>query len=255
MEKLIWILLLPFWGTILGAAGVFIPGLGKCSGIGRFLTGFAAGVMVAASIWSLILPAIEQSGGSFLPALTGVWLGFLVLLGLDHGTGHLHPESHDADGKVMRLPKTTMLTLSVTLHNFPEGLAVGVAAAGWLLGDGNLSYASLLALSIGIALQNIPEGAIISMPLHAEGMGKGKAFFIGAASGAVEPVAALLAVVLASFVMPVLPCFLCFAAGAMLYVVVKDLIPEMCAGTQSDVGVLAFCSGFTVMMVLDVALG
>ena len=255
MGKLLWTLLLPFLGTALGAGMVFVPGLGKTGRFRVMLTGFAAGVMVAASIWSLILPAIEESRGSFVPALIGVWAGFLFLLGLDHAIPHLHPGSQTQEGLPAKLPKNTMLTLSVTLHNLPEGLAVGVAAAGWMLGDGSMSYTALLALSMGIGLQNIPEGAIISMPLYAEGLEKRKSFLIGALSGAVEPVAALIAVVLASFVTPVLPCFLCFAAGAMLYVVVEELIPEMSAGVHSDVGVIAFCAGFTVMMALDVALG
>ena len=255
MEKLIWILLLPFWGTALGAGMVFVPGLGRQERIRVMLTGFAAGVMVAASIWSLILPAIEQSQGSFLPALTGVWAGFLFLLWLDHGIPHLHPGSSFPEGAAVKLSKTTMLTLSVTLHNLPEGMAVGVAAAGCFLGNGAMYYASLLALSTGIALQNIPEGAIISMPLHAEGLGKGKAFRMGVLSGAVEPAAAFVALILASLAAPALPFCLCFASGAMLYVVVEELIPEMAGGRHSDTGVIAFCAGFTVMMVLDVALG
>jgi len=259
---LVWVfvaLMLPFLGTMLGAAGVFFPGLGNQRGLNRFLTGFAAGVMVAASIWSLILPAIDASldmgQWQFLPALIGVWAGFLFLLGLDHWIPHLHRGSNTPEGKPAKLPKATMLTLAVSLHNLPEGMAVGVAAAGWLLGDGAISFAALLALSVGIALQNIPEGAIISMPLRSEGFKTRSAFSIGVLSGVIEPIGGFFTVLLAWLVVPVLPYLLCFAAGAMLYVVVEALIPEMNENTHSDIGVIAFCFGFTVMMVLDVALG
>ena len=255
MGKLSFILLLPFLGTALGSAGVFLPVLKNQKWATRFLAGFAAGVMVAASIWSLILPAIEQSQGSFLPALIGVWAGVLFLLALDHGIPHLHPGSCQPEIMPARVSRTAMLTLSVTLHNLPEGMAVGVAAAGWLMEESTMTYASLLALSGGIALQNIPEGTIISMPLHDEGMGKGKAFLTGVFSGSIEPVAAVITVLFAAVVTPVLPCFLCFAAGAMLYVVVEDLIPETAGFNHGSAGVIAFSCGFTVMMVLDVALG
>ena len=249
------VLLLPFLGTVLGSAGVFFPIMGSRKGFSRFLTGFAAGVMVAASVWSLILPAIDQSNGQFFPAFAGIWAGFLFLLLLDHTLPHLHMGSFSPEGKPAAFSKTTMLTFAVALHNLPEGMAVGVAAAGWLLGDGDISFPALLSLSMGIAIQNIPEGAIISMPLHTEGMGRKKAFCSGVLSGVIEPVAGFLTVILAPIVIPVLPYFLSFAAGAMLYVVVEELIPEMSSGDHSDVGVIAFCMGFTLMMALDVALG
>ena len=255
MSGLTLVLLLPFLGTAAGAAGVFFPGLGQKEIVSRFLTGFAAGVMVAASIWSLILPAIEQSLGSFVPAFAGTWAGVLFLLGLDHLVPHLHSGSSRMEGTPAKLSKTVMLTLAVTLHNLPEGMAVGVAAAAFLAAKGGIAYPSVLILSYGIALQNIPEGAIISMNLAAEGNGKGKSFAVGVLSGIVEPIAGFLTMLLAGIVTPVLPCCLCFAAGAMLYVVVENLIPEMSVGKHSDVGVIAFCTGFTVMMALDVALG
>lgn len=249
------VLLLPFLGTVLGSAGVFFPGMCNKKGCNRLLTGFAAGVMVAASVWSLILPAIEQSEGGFLPALMGIWAGFLFLLFLDNTLPHLHMGSLVPEGKSAAFPKTTMLTFAVALHNLPEGMAVGVAAAGWLLGNGEITFPGLLSLSLGIAIQNIPEGAIISMPLNVEGMCKKKAFVSGVLSGIIEPIAGFITILLASFVTPLLPYFLTFAAGAMLYVVVEELIPEMSSGEHSDTGVIAFCVGFTLMMALDVALG
>lgn len=255
MLQLLTVLLLPFWGTAVGAAGVFAPGMCQKERLSRFLTGFAAGVMVAASIWSLILPAIDQSDGSVIPSLTGIWIGFLFLLGLDHVIPHLHMGSTCPEGTPARLSRNTMLTLAVSLHNLPEGMAVGVAAAGYLMSDAQMPYPALLALSMGIALQNIPEGAIISMPLRSDGCSPGKAFGIGVLSGVIEPVAALCTILLAFWIIPVLPYCLCFAAGAMLYVVVEALIPEMSSGRHSDSGVLAFCAGFTVMMALDVLLG
>lgn len=222
------------------------------------LTGFAAGVMVAASIWSLIIPAIEQSKGmgklSFIPAVVGFWIGVLFLLLLDVVTPHLHLNNQE-EGPHTSLRRSTMMVLAVTLHNIPEGMAVGVVYAGWLTGNVNITAMGALALSLGIAIQNFPEGAIISMPLHSEGMSKGKAFLYGSMSGVVEPVGALLTIAATSFVTPLLPYLLSFAAGAMLYVVVEELIPEMSEGEHTNLGVLLFAVGFTLMMILDVALG
>lgn len=253
------IVLLPFLGTVLGSGAVFIL-KGKMNRmLQRSLTGFASGVMVAASIWSLIIPAMEQSGHmgklAFLPALVGVWAGFGFLLLLDHLIPHLHMNSQKPEGTPSRLGKSAMLVLAVTLHNFPEGMAVGVVAAGWLTGNMSLSFIGALALALGIALQNLPEGAIISMPLKSNGMGRGKAFGCGVLSGVVEPVGALITILLANQLVPALPYLLAFAAGAMLYVVVEELIPEMSEGEHSNIGTVFFAVGFTLMMVLDVALG
>ena len=225
----------------------------------RSLAGFAAGVMVAASIWSLLIPAIEQSEGtgklSFLPAFIGFWVGVLFLLLLDHLIPHLHVGSNQAEGPKSRLGRTTMMVLAVTLHNIPEGMAVGVVYAGFLAGNAQITAASALVLSLGIAIQNFPEGAIISMPLRAEGESKDKTFLGGVLSGVVEPVGAMLTILAAQLVIPALPYFLSFAAGAMLYVVVEELIPEMSQGKHSDIGTVFFAVGFSVMMTLDVALG
>ena len=254
-----WSLLTPFFGTSLGAACVFFLKKGLGDRVQRGLTGFASGVMVAASIWSLLIPAMEQSAGvggwAFLPAVTGFWAGILFLLGLDHLIPHLHQRSQQAEGPRTQLQRSTMMVLAVTLHNIPEGMAVGVVYAGFLAGEGQITMAAALALSLGIAIQNFPEGAIISMPLRSEGMGKAKAFAGGMLSGAVEPVGALLTILAAGLVVPALPYLLSFAAGAMLYVVVEELIPEMSQGEHSNVGTLAFALGFTLMMALDVALG
>ena len=225
----------------------------------RSLAGFAAGVMVAASIWSLLIPAIEQSEGtgklSFLPAFIGFWVGVLFLLLLDHLIPHLHVGSNQAEGPKSRLGRSTMMVLAVTLHNIPEGMAVGVVYAGFLAGNAQITAASALVLSLGIAIQNFPEGAIISMPLRAEGESKDKTFLGGVLSGVVEPVGAMLTILAAQLVIPALPYFLSFAAGAMLYVVVEELIPEMLQGKHSDIGTVFFAVGFSVMMTLDVALG
>ena len=225
----------------------------------RSLAGFAAGVMVAASIWSLLIPAIEQSEGtgklSFLPAFIGFWVGVLFLLLLDHLIPHLHVGSNQAEGPKSRLGRSTMMVLAVTLHNIPEGMAVGVVYAGFLSGNTQITAASALALSLGIAIQNFPEGAIISMPLRAEGEHKGRAFLGGVLSGVVEPIGAVLTLLAAQLVIPALPYFLSFAAGAMLYVVVEELIPEMSQGKHSNIGTIFFAAGFSVMMTLDVALG
>ena len=225
----------------------------------RSLAGFAAGVMVAASIWSLLIPAIEQSEGtgklSFLPAFIGFWVGVLFLLLLDHLIPHLHVGSNQAEGPKSRLGRSTRMVLAVTLHNIPEGMAVGVVYAGFLAGNAQITAASALVLSLGIAIQNFPEGAIISMPLRAEGESKDKTFLGGVLSGVVEPVGAMLTILAAQLVIPALPYFLSFAAGAMLYVVVEELIPEMSQGKHSDIGTVFFAVGFSVMMTLDVALG
>lgn len=228
-------------------------------GIQRALTGFAAGVMVAASVWSLLIPAMEQAANlgrlAFFPAAVGFWLGILFLLLLDHLIPHLHQNSLQAEGPKSQLQRTTMMVLAVTLHNIPEGMAVGVVYAGYLAGTAQITAAGALALSLGIAIQNFPEGAIISMPLRAEGMPKRRAFWDGVLSGIVEPIGAVLTILAAGIVVPALPYLLSFAAGAMLYVVVEELIPEMSQGQHSNVGTMFFAVGFSVMMVLDVALG
>ncbi len=252
-------IMIPFLGTTLGSACVFFMKKSLSDLVRRSLAGFAAGVMVAASIWSLLIPAIEQSEDmgklSFLPAFIGFWVGVLFLLLLDHLIPHLHVGSKQAEGPKSKLGRTTMMVLAVTLHNIPEGMAVGVVYAGFLLGNTQITAASALALSLGIAIQNFPEGAIISMPLRAEGEKKSKAFLGGVLSGVVEPIGAVLTIVAAQFIIPALPYLLSFAAGAMLYVVVEELIPEMSQGRHSNLGTVFFAIGFSVMMVLDVALG
>ena len=251
--------LIPFLGTSLGAGCVFFLKNALSDGIQRALTGFAAGVMVAASVWSLLIPAMEQAADlgrlAFFPAAAGFWLGVLFLLLLDHLIPHLHQNSLQAEGPKSQLQRTTMMVLAVTLHNIPEGMAVGVVYAGYLAGTAQITAAGALALSLGIAIQNFPEGAIISMPLRAEGMKKGRAFWGGVLSGIVEPIGAVLTILAAGIVVPALPYLLSFAAGAMLYVVVEELIPEMSQGQHSNVGTVFFAVGFSVMMVLDVALG
>ena len=252
-------ILIPFIGTSAGAACVFFMKRNLNEQVQRALTGFAAGVMVAASVWSLLIPSIEQSADmgkfSFIPAAVGFWIGVLFLLLLDHMIPHLHQNSDKAEGPKSRLQRTTMLVLAVTLHNIPEGMAVGVVYAGWISGSTNITLTAALALSIGIAIQNLPEGAIVSMPLCSEGCSKPKAFGYGFFSGIVEPIAALLTIALSSIMVPVLPYFLGFAAGAMLYVVVEELIPEMAEGEHTNLGTIMFAVGFSLMMVLDVALG
>ena len=252
-------ILLPFLGTTLGAAGVFVMKDRMNRTLQRSLTGFASGVMVAASIWSLIMPAMDQSAHmgklAFLPAFIGGWGGFLFLLLLDQWIPHLHINSDSPEGTPCGLGKSTMMVLAVALHNLPEGMAVGVVIAGWLAGSESISAAAALALSLGIALQNLPEGAIISMPLRSGGMKKGKAFTYGVLSGIIEPIGAVLTIALAQWVVPALPYLLSFAAGAMLYVVVEELIPQMSEGEHSNIGTIFFAVGFTLMMVLDVALG
>ena len=238
-------LLIPFIGTSAGAACVFFLKKDLKDSIQRALTGFAAGVMVAASIWSLI----------FLPAFTGFWAGILFLLLLDHIIPHLHVRINQTEGPKSKLTRTVMLVMAVTLHNIPEGMAVGVVYAGLMSGSANITAGGALALALGIAIQNFPEGAIISMPLFSEGKSKPKSFALGVLSGAVEPVFGALTVLIAGLVVPAMPYFLSFAAGAMLYVVVEELIPEMSQGRHSNVGVISFAIGFSLMMALDVALG
>ena len=256
METFIGILI-PFIGTTLGSACVFFMKKSLSNMVQRSLAGFAAGVMVAASIWSLLIPAIEQSESmgrlSFLPAFSGFWIGILFLLLLDHMIPHLHVGSEQTEGPKSNLSRTAMM--AVTLHNIPEGMAVGVMYAGLLAENTPITAAGALALSIGIAIQNFPEGAIISMPLRAEGESKNRAFWGGVLSSVVEPIGAVLTILAAQLVIPVLPYLLSFAAGAMLYVVVEELIPEMSQGEHSNIGTIFFAVGFSVMMVLDVALG
>ena len=262
MKTVIWGLMIPFIGTAGGAACVFFLKNDLKIGVQRALTGFAAGVMVAASIWSLIVPAIEQSAAkgrwAFLPAFIGFWFGILFLLLLDHVIPHLHrsiDQADQAEGPKANLNRTIMMVLAVTLHNIPEGMAVGVVYAGLIAGSGNITAGGALALALGIAIQNCPEGAIISMPLYAEGKSKPKSFGLGVLSGAVGPIFGGLTVLIASLVVPAMPYLLSFAAGAMLYVVVEELIPEMSEGVHSNIGVVFFAVGFSLMMALDVALG
>lgn len=251
-------LLIPFLGTTLGAACVFLLRQQLNRGIERALSGFAAGVMVAASVFSLIIPSMEASAEmgqlSFLPALVGFWAGTLFLLLLDHVIPHLHLRAAESEGPHTGLHRTTLLALAVTLHNIPEGMAVGVVFAGWVTGNATITLAAAMALSIGIALQNFPEGLIVSLPMRSE-CGRGRAFLLGMGSGVVEPFAALLTIALSSVIVPLLPYLLGFAAGAMMYVVVEELIPQMSEGEHSNIGVTFFAVGFTLMMALDVALG
>ena len=252
-------ILIPFLGTTLGAACVFFMRKQLSNAIQRILTGFAAGVMVAASVWSLLIPAMEQGAdmgkGAVIPAAVGFWLGILFLLILDRLIPHLHRNANQPEGVKSGFGRTTMMLLAVTLHNIPEGMAVGLVYAGFLTGNGEITAAGALALSLGIAIQNFPEGAIISMLLRAEGMKKGQAFLSGVLSGIVEPLGAVLTILAAQFVVPALPYLLSFAAGAMIYVVVEELIPEMSAEKHSNIGTVSFALGFSVMMVLDVVLG
>ena len=252
-------ILIPFLGTSLGAACVYFMKKDMGLAVQRSLTGFAAGVMVAASVWRLLSPALDQSEAmgkfSFVPAAVGFWIGILCLLFLDHVIPHLHQHATKPEGPKSKLQRTTMLVLAVTLQNMPEGMAVGVVFAGYLSGNVGISLMGAVALSLGIAIQNFPEGAIISMPLRSEGMGKHKAFGYGVLSGIVEPIGALLTILAADLIVPALPYFLSFAAGAMIYVVVEELIPEMSDGEHSNIGTIFFAIGFTVMMILDVALG
>ena len=248
---------LPFWGTALGAACVFFLRDALSGPMQRALTGFAAGVMTAASVWSLLLPAMERSSAmgrwAFVPAASGFWAGVLFLLALDHIIPHLHAFRNETEGFTSHFSRNTMLFMAVVLHNLPEGMAVGAAYAAALAG-GSVSMSAALILALGIAIQNFPEGAIISMPLRAAGAGKARAFWMGVLSGAVEPAGAVLVLLAAHVLVPVLPWLLSFAAGAMIFVVVEELIPETCGESQADLGALLFSAGFTVMMALDVAL-
>lgn len=252
-------ILIPFIGTVLGSSCVLFMRRAMNIMIQRALTGFAAGVMVAASVWSLLIPSMDYSESmgrmAFIPAAVGFLGGIAFLLILDHVIPHLHMNSSQAEGPKSHLKKTTMLLMAVTLHNLPEGMAVGVVYAGYLSGNIQINAMAAAALSIGIAIQNFPEGAIISMPLRSEGVSRGKAFLYGALSGIVEPIGAFLTIIAAPFIVPVLPYFLSFAAGAMIYVVIEELIPEMSQGKHSNIGTIMFAAGFTIMMILDVALG
>jgi zinc transporter, ZIP family len=251
-------ILIPFIGTTFGACFVLFMKKNLSILVEKALDGFAAGVMVAASIWSLLIPAINQSEYmgrlSFIPAATGFWIGILFLLLLDHLIPHMHQHSSEDEGPKSNFTRVTKLVLAVTLHNIPEGMAVGVVYAGWIAGNKDISIMSALVLSIGIAIQNIPEGAVISMPLHAQGVPKKKAFAYGVLSGAVEPAGAIITIVLSGIIIPALPYLLSFAAGAMLYVVIEELIPEMSQGKHTDISTIMFAVGFSLMMVLDVAL-
>ena len=252
-------LMIPFLGTVLGSACVFFMGQHINEKLQKLLLGFASGVMVAASVWSLIIPSIESSADlgrlAFLPAVIGVGAGMAFLFLLDIIIPHLHMNSEKPEGLHVKLRETTMLCLAVTLHNIPEGMAVGVVFAGLLSGNSGISLAAAYALSIGIAIQNFPEGAVVSMPLRGLGTSKLKSFAFGSLSGIVEPLAAFVTLLLTGLVVPFLPYLLSFAAGAMLYVVVEELIPEASSGEHSNGGTLGFAVGFMLMMVLDVALG
>ncbi|MBQ9066814.1 MAG: ZIP family metal transporter [Clostridia bacterium] len=250
--------MIPFAGTTLGAACAFFLQGEMRPGIRKILTGFAAGVMVAASFWSLLSPSLDMAEPmgrlAFVPAAVGFLVGMFFLLLLDLVTPHMHLDSTE-EGPQTGIRRTTKLILAVTLHNIPEGMAVGVVYAGWLAGDSGLTAAGALALSLGIAIQNFPEGAIVSMPLRAEGMGKPRTFVYGMLSGIVEPAAALLTIAASSLITGMLPYLLSFAAGAMMYVVVEELIPEMSEEPHSNLGPVAFAFGFVLMMILDVTLG
>ena len=251
-------LIIPFLGTALGSALVFFMKKELDQRVQKILSGFAAGVMIAASIWSLLIPSIDMAADrarlAFVPAVVGFCLGMVFLLILDKTVPHMHLDETQ-EGFKSNLQKTTMMVLAVTLHNIPEGMAVGILYAGWLSGSAQITEAGALSLAVGIAIQNFPEGAIISMPLHSKGLSKPKACWYGILSGIVEPVAGLLTILLASLILPALPYFLSFAAGAMMYVVVEELVPEMTEGEHSNMGTVAFMIGFALMMVLDVTLG
>lgn len=250
---------IPFIGTTAGAACVFFMREQLKPVIQKTLLGFASGVMVAASVWSLLIPSMNMSEGmgrlAFIPASVGFLLGILFLLLMDRLIPHLHLNCDEPEGTKCSLQKTTMLVLAVTLHNIPEGMAVGVVFAGLLAENSTITVAGAMALAIGIAIQNFPEGAIISMPLKSEGSSKGRAFFLGTLSGIVEPIGAILTISMYRFIVPLLPYLLAFAAGAMIYVVVEELIPEASEGDHSNMATIGFAAGFVVMMILDVALG
>lgn len=260
--KLIYLIagvLLPFVGTALGAAFVFVLRERISARLTTVLMGFASGVMMAASVWSLLLPAIEMSAGygklAFIPAAVGILVGIAFFLVLDRTVPHLHAETNQMEGPRSRLQKITMMIFAVTLHNIPEGMAVGVVFSNCLPDGGGSAAAGAFLLSVGIALQNIPEGAIISMPLRSAGRGRGRSFLYGVLSGSVEPVAAFLTILLTNQVEQLLPYVLAFAAGAMMYVIVEELVPESSGGVCSDMGTIGFAVGFVIMMTLDVAFG
>ena len=252
-------LVIPFIGTTLGAAMVFLMKKEMNKKVEKILLGFASGVMIAASVWSLLIPSIEmaetQRKVAWIPAAIGFLLGIVFLLVLDSVVPHMHLESEKPEGMKAKLKKTTMMVFAVTLHNIPEGMAVGVTFAGVLAQNAGITMAGAFALAVGIAIQNFPEGAIISMPLKSEGVSKPKAFFYGTLSGIVEPIGAIITILLTNAVVPILPYLLSFAAGAMIYVVVEELIPESQAGEHSNIGTIGVAIGFTIMMILDVALG
>lgn len=259
MDGIIFGITLPFIGTTLGAACVFLMRKSMPGRLQKVLTGFAAGVMVAASVWSLLIPSIESTGKegfpSIIPAIVGFFAGILFLLFLDDIIPHQHIDSNQSEGPKSHLSKTAKLVFAVTLHNIPEGMAVGVALAAAMGQNSNLPIAGAIALSVGIAIQNFPEGAIVSMPLRSAGNSRMKSFIMGTLSGLVEPIGAILTILLASVVIPILPYLLAFAAGAMMYVVVEELIPETQEGDHSNLGTIGFAVGFVLMMVLDVLLG
>lgn len=252
-------LVIPFLGTTLGAAMVFLMKKEMNKKVEKILLGFASGVMIAASVWSLLIPSIEmaetQGKVAWIPAAIGFLLGIVFLLVLDSLVPHMHLESEKPEGMKAKLKKTTMMVFAVTLHNIPEGMAVGVTFAGVLAQNAGITMAGAFALAIGIAIQNFPEGAIISMPLKSEGVSKLKAFLYGTLSGIVEPIGAIITILLTNAVVPILPYLLSFAAGAMIYVVVEELIPESQVGEHSNIGTIGVAIGFTIMMILDVALG
>ena len=252
-------ILIPFLGTTLGSAMVFLMKNKMSKKVEKILLGFASGVMIAASVWSLIIPSInmaeEQGQVAWIPAAVGFLLGIIFLLVLDSLIPHIHLNDEKPEGLKSKLNKRTMMLLAVTLHNIPEGMAIGVTFAGALIGNVEITVAGAFALAIGIAIQNFPEGAIVSMPLKSEGVSKQKAFLYGALSGIVEPIAAIITILLANTIIPVLPYLLSFAAGAMIYVVVEELIPESQAGDHSNIGTIGVAIGFVIMMILDVALG
>ena len=252
-------LLIPFFGTTLGSAMVFLMKKEMNKKVEKILLGFASGVMIAASVWSLLIPSIEmaetQGKIAWIPAAIGFLLGIVFLLVLDSVVPHMHLESEKTEGIKSKLKKTTMMVFAVTLHNIPEGMAVGVTFAGALAQNAGITMAGAFALAIGIAIQNFPEGAIISMPLKSEGVSKPKAFLYGTLSGIVEPIGAIITILLTNAVVPILPYLLSFAAGAMIYVVVEEFIPESQAGEHSNIGTIGVAIGFTIMMILDVTLG
>ncbi len=257
--EIFWGLLIPFFGTALGSAMCFFMKNEINKKVEKLLLGFASGVMISASVWSLLIPSIDMAKDQgiveWIPGAVGFLLGIVFLLILDSIIPHLHLHTDKPEGLKAKIEKTTMMVLAVTLHNIPEGMAVGVVFAGALAGNTGISMAGAIALAIGIAIQNFPEGAIISMPLKGEGMSKTKAFLYGTLSGIVEPIGAILTIALTNLVIPILPYFLSFAAGAMIYVVVEELIPESQNGEHSNIGTIGVAIGFVIMMILDVALG